>query len=69
MGDTPVDSCLFWEKDKEEEEEVIAAGGVIIGEDKLLFIRSWCWYWLCGCTNDDNKDNNYDNNNEDNCLL
>ena len=37
MGDTPVDSGLFWEKDKEKEE--------IVEEDELSFIRRWFWCW------------------------
>ena len=63
MGDSPVGSGLFWEKDKEEEG--------IVEEDELSFIRRWYWYWywrwwwLYGYTDDDSKDNNYDNNYED----
>ena len=64
MGDTPVDSGLFWEKDKEEE-GIIGEG--IVEEDELSFIRRWCLCW-CGYNIDNNKDNRYGNNNEDNTV-
>ena len=64
MGDTPVDSCIVREKDKEEEGIV---GEGIFEEDKLSFIRRWRWCWY-GYNSNNNKNNTHDNNNEDTTL-